>query len=221
MSDELVTLARFVGSNDAEAARAVLATEGIEAWLESTELVSMAWYLSNAVGDIPLKVRSEDEAAARAVLDRAVRQPDASEGASDRVEEDHCLACGTAMASSAACPECGWSFANADAEEADDVAPTDDEVADDDVEDEVVRTAGAGALGRMRTIMKWLIAAWAVTVVTSFTFAILMMCVAIAGRLTGNPEIVGDPAVGIAVFGLTTVLVVALIWRGWRRQRDR
>lgn len=121
MSEEFVTVATFPTLPEAEAARLMLETEGIPAFLGDAEVVSMDWLLGNAVGYVKVRVPPSHAAAASELLGRvdaerrrrraeAEADPDAGW---DDSGEMACLACGTAMPEDEhRCPSCGWSYAD-------------------------------------------------------------------------------------------------------------
>jgi TPR repeat protein len=63
-----VVVAVFTGLSEAEMARSVLEAEGLEAVLQGSQLVGMAWHLSNAVGGVRLAVPAEQAERARLLL---------------------------------------------------------------------------------------------------------------------------------------------------------
>ena len=66
--NSLITIESYELSYQAQLARAELAAAGIPSWLADETLVSMDWFISNAVGGIKLQVSSEDADAAREIL---------------------------------------------------------------------------------------------------------------------------------------------------------
>ncbi|RIK76652.1 MAG: hypothetical protein DCC68_18950 [Planctomycetota bacterium] len=107
---DLVNVGSFVTINDAEFARMLLESEGIEAYIADATIVSMDWLLGNAIGWIKVQVSAADEPRAREILaqwQRELRErPPASE--SDAIP---CLECGKEMPLGVAtCPECGWTY---------------------------------------------------------------------------------------------------------------
>ena len=80
MSSSLVMIARHLTSQEAETARAALALEGIDAYLEGDAMVGMVWLFSNAVGGVKLLVPQRDALRAFEVLRRAgcANEPDAA-----------------------------------------------------------------------------------------------------------------------------------------------
>jgi hypothetical protein len=79
MKKSLVTVANFGDVFEANLAKAMLESEGIQAHLADGELASMAWHLTGAVGGVKLQVLSSDEDAARALLAAAKSHGDAGE----------------------------------------------------------------------------------------------------------------------------------------------
>jgi len=121
MSDEFVTVATFPTLPEAEAARLMLETEGIPAFLGDAEIVSMDWLLGNAVGYVKVRVPPSHVAAASELLGRidaerrrrraeAETDPDAGW---DDTGPTACLACGATMPEGEnedRCLACGWSY---------------------------------------------------------------------------------------------------------------
>lgn len=70
MNDRLVTVASFENVFRAEYAKSLLHDEGIQAVVADGEFVSMAWYLSNAVGGIKVQVWEADAERAGHILER-------------------------------------------------------------------------------------------------------------------------------------------------------
>lgn len=56
----MVSIATFHSQTQAEAARLLLAHEGIEAVLVNETIVAMDWLLMNAIGGIKLQVKPQD-----------------------------------------------------------------------------------------------------------------------------------------------------------------
>jgi len=76
-----VVVASFVGIGEAEVARGMLESAGIQVHLGNRHLVSMFWHYSQATGGVRLMVTAEDADRARQLLD--LRQP-----ALEPVDED-------------------------------------------------------------------------------------------------------------------------------------
>lgn len=119
MSDELMTVATFTTLPEAEAARLMLETEGIPAFLSDAEIVSMDWLLGNAVGNIKLRVPASFAEPAAALLEQIEAERRARRDTADDeddfalTDEMTCLACGTHMPEDEhRCPSCGWSYAD-------------------------------------------------------------------------------------------------------------
>jgi hypothetical protein len=63
MKKSLVTVANFGDVFEANLAKAMLESEGIQAYLADGELATMAWHLTGAVGGVKLQVVSRHEEA--------------------------------------------------------------------------------------------------------------------------------------------------------------
>lgn len=115
MPDDLVTLETYSSLPEAEAALLLLRSHDIHAELWDAEIVNMDWMLGNAVGNIKLKVASSSvKLAAVVLLDWTTRRRGRG---SDALEDIACLNCGFELTDDDdACPECGWSFGEAEAD---------------------------------------------------------------------------------------------------------
>lgn len=118
-SPKLVQVGSYITVNDAEFARMLLESEGIEVFIADATIVAMDWLLGNAVGWIKVQVESANEERARALLEawhQEVRaRPPATETDS---EAANCLECGKEMPLGySACPACGWTYMTTNAEE--------------------------------------------------------------------------------------------------------
>jgi ribosomal protein L40E len=112
MTDELVTIATFQFLPEAEACKLRLEAEGLTVLLANAEIVSMDWFLANAIGNIKLQVPQSQAATATAVLEQVRSERRQREKQPHGVETNTCLACGAAMPNEASrCPACGWSYA--------------------------------------------------------------------------------------------------------------
>ena len=69
---KLVTLRQFRDLPEALLAKGSLESAGIECYLADENLVRLDWFISNFIGGIKLKVRPEDEAAARSLLEEPI-----------------------------------------------------------------------------------------------------------------------------------------------------
>ncbi len=69
MSDELVTIATFWNTVEANLARNRLEDGGLHAFLADEEATSMTWALTNALGGIKLQVYARESEDARAILE--------------------------------------------------------------------------------------------------------------------------------------------------------
>src|SRR5438874_1732494 len=112
MDDDLLTVASFRFSPEAEAARLLLEAEGIPGFLADTETVNMDWLLGNAIGHIKLQVPRDYADAASVLLEQIQTlrslEPEDLEESDDAV----CLSCGQVLEEDeTACPSCGWSYA--------------------------------------------------------------------------------------------------------------
>lgn len=126
MSNELVTLATYRSAPKADLARALLAEEGIQAFVADATAVTADWFLGNAVGYVKLEVPASQADAALELLRRHPQLLDT--GPPTAPDEDgttKCLACGAEMPDDDddVCPACGWTYDAAP----DDAAPGDDE----------------------------------------------------------------------------------------------
>jgi membrane protease YdiL (CAAX protease family) len=112
--NSLITIESYELSYQAQLARAELAAAGIPSWLADETLVSMDWFISNAVGGIKLQVSSEDADAAREILfaikDKAKQREEMSK---DVVVVFRCSSCKAVIAFSGSqigrienCPRC-------------------------------------------------------------------------------------------------------------------
>ena len=92
--DNLVTIATFDLPALAHAARIALENEGIPAFLADNNLVTMDWFLSNAVGGAKLQVAAGDAARAREILDRRTNSPASAETPAADALRFTCQECG-------------------------------------------------------------------------------------------------------------------------------
>jgi hypothetical protein len=69
---KLVTVRQFRDLPEALLAKGSLESAGIECYLADENLVRLDWFISNFIGGIKLKVRPEDEATARGILDEPI-----------------------------------------------------------------------------------------------------------------------------------------------------
>lgn len=115
MTDELVTIATFRFLPEAQASKLRLEADGLTVLLANAEIVSMDWFLANAIGNIKLQVPQSQAAAATAVLEQARNERRRREKQPQGVETNTCLACGATMREDASrCPACGWSYAGSE-----------------------------------------------------------------------------------------------------------
>jgi hypothetical protein len=89
MADTVVTLHRYSGLDEAYIACALLASEGVRAFLQDVHLVRFNWLYSNAIGGIRLQVAEEDRERASGILEAALLAVELGEGGAE------------------CCPECG------------------------------------------------------------------------------------------------------------------
>jgi hypothetical protein len=113
---KLVNVGSYVTINDAEFARMLLESEGIEAFIADATIVSMDWLLGNAIGWIKVQVESANEERARAILaawqEEIRNRPPPSE-----TEAVLCIECGNEMPQGVAiCPACGWTYLGSESE---------------------------------------------------------------------------------------------------------
>jgi len=112
MIDKLVTIDEFSNVYEADMAKMYIENEGMYVFLADFNIVAFDWFLSNAVGNIKLQVRTADVERAMALLAKA--RPTFGMGKPlDANESDDltCLACGTAMLEDQVkCGECGWGY---------------------------------------------------------------------------------------------------------------
>lgn len=89
---DLITIATFDNSLDAESVRGKLEAEGIQTFLKDENIVSIMWLYSTAVGGIKLQISSDDEIQAREILARP----------EERIPVDHVVI----GSSEIVCPSC-------------------------------------------------------------------------------------------------------------------
>jgi hypothetical protein len=119
MDDELVTVATFWYSHEAELAKVHLAEAGI-ASLVFDDLMTSFGYYGNATGGVKLQVAKGDVETALAVMAEWPKPRDRSVEESAGVDTLRCLSCGKRMLEDQIeCEECGWSYADAVDESAD------------------------------------------------------------------------------------------------------
>jgi hypothetical protein len=107
----LVTADTFVTATEAEFVRMLLEQAGVRAYLADAELVAMDWLLSNAVGQVKVRVAASDAARAAEVIDDYRRRRAGRPDDEAPPEAPACLSCGADFPEEAdACPTCGWSF---------------------------------------------------------------------------------------------------------------
>jgi membrane protease YdiL (CAAX protease family) len=105
-SGELVEIYRAHTLPEAQALGSALEQNGVAVRIDNEALQNAVGGLLAGWGTAPrILVRAEEEAAARALLDKLLERVRQSS------KDDECLACGAAMGSTPACPACGWSYA--------------------------------------------------------------------------------------------------------------
>jgi len=91
---ELITVAQFRDLPSALLAKGSLDSAGIEAFLADDNMIRMDWFISNLLGGIKLKVRSEDVEPAAEILSGPVPETFEVEGLGD-YEQPTCPRCGS------------------------------------------------------------------------------------------------------------------------------
>ncbi|MEK6236980.1 MAG: DUF2007 domain-containing protein [Planctomycetales bacterium] len=106
MSSELTTIASHMTPLEANLARGVLASEGIDSYLEGENTAGMAWHLSNAMGGVKLQVATDDVPQAVEILDRRSRE--GGDAAKKTLLLNNCSQCGAESEEGfEVCWECG------------------------------------------------------------------------------------------------------------------
>jgi hypothetical protein len=90
--NETVTLRQFRDLPEALLAKGSLESAGIQAYLVDDNMVRMDWFISNLLGGIKLKVRSEDAEAAVEILNQPIPEILDVEGVGD-FEQPKCPEC--------------------------------------------------------------------------------------------------------------------------------
>lgn len=80
---QLVTIREFRDLPEAELAKGLIESAGIEVFLADDNIVRMDWFYSNAVGGIKLQVKAEDAATAIDVLEQPIPDNFDVEGVGD------------------------------------------------------------------------------------------------------------------------------------------
>lgn len=91
----VVTVHSYRDLAEAYAGRALLESEGIQAWIADENLVRTNWFLSNLVGGLRLQVAEQDEAAAREILEQSTPPPIPYDS-EEVFEQPTCPKCGSA-----------------------------------------------------------------------------------------------------------------------------
>lgn len=201
MNRSLVTVAKFPSANEAEAARAALEAAGIRAYLQSAELVAMAWHLSNAVGDVQLQVDEADVEAARDILTEPATGTPSLETGEHASHSHRCADCGLCFdAAHATCPACGTP-ANATI---------------DVVRVPVVpeHSGRAGLLTSIRGGFRWVIWIWAAGGVLYIVSGLTLMLASMLrdvwrGTHGGAPAALGGIASLLALLGIAAATAMA------------
>jgi len=92
---ELITVAQFRDLPSALLAKGSLESAGIEAFLADDNMIRMDWFISNLLGGIKLKVRTEDAELAAEILSSPVPQAFEVEGGVGDYEQPTCPRCGS------------------------------------------------------------------------------------------------------------------------------
>ena len=90
--NETVTLRQFRDLPDALLAKGSLESAGIQAYLVDDNMIRMDWFISNLLGGIKLKVRSEDAEAASEILNQPIPEMIDVEGVGN-FEQPKCPRC--------------------------------------------------------------------------------------------------------------------------------
>jgi hypothetical protein len=90
----LVTVRQFRDLPEALLAKGSLESAGLECFLADENLVRMDWFISNFIGGIKLRVRPQDEAKARQILDEPILEGLYVEGVG-LYEQPRCPKCGS------------------------------------------------------------------------------------------------------------------------------
>jgi hypothetical protein len=120
MDEKLVTVATYRFLAEAEMARMHLADEGIQAFIADGQTITMDWFLGNALGYIKLEVAESQAQRAMAIMAKWPKPRMGADLAASDLEPLRCLACGKRMLEDQErCFECGWSYADASADDGD------------------------------------------------------------------------------------------------------
>ena len=122
MTERFVTIDQYQFLPEADAVRIHMLAEGLTAQLADAETVSTDWALGNAIGYIKLQVpESQVEKARRMPGELRARRKAREEAPVDTTDAGRCLACDAKLQpDQATCPDCGWSYADAEGEESTD-----------------------------------------------------------------------------------------------------
>lgn len=91
-SQSLQTIKQFRDLPEALLAKGCLESSGIEALLADDNMVRMDWFISNLIGGIRLKVKTEDTEAAIAILNQPIPENFEVEGIGN-YQQPHCPQC--------------------------------------------------------------------------------------------------------------------------------
>jgi len=89
----LETIGQFRDLQDADLAKGLLESAGIECFIADDNLVRMDWFYSNAVGGVKLLVRRQDAEEAIQILEQPI--PESFESDTGEYEQPRCPKCGS------------------------------------------------------------------------------------------------------------------------------
>ncbi len=92
MADALVTIRRYLWPHEAQIARSLLESEGIDAVVQDAHLAQIDWLYIQAIGGLRLQVAAADAAQAAAVLAAVEAAPPAP---AEEYDEGTCGSCGS------------------------------------------------------------------------------------------------------------------------------
>jgi len=107
---EVVEVATFLYSHEAEVARAVLEAHGIDSFIQDGEMARANWMLVGALGGVKLQVAAGDAERARALLEEdhtGESQEWEADGADDGAESEAGETAEPETATEVTCPFCG------------------------------------------------------------------------------------------------------------------
>ncbi|GAA0694545.1 DUF2007 domain-containing protein [Marinobacterium maritimum] len=91
----LVTIARYTYPYEAQIARALLDSEGIEAFVADEQTINMQWLYSDALGGVRLQVAAEDAELALRILQEDRETPLLEQEGEERTPCPVCGSCNT------------------------------------------------------------------------------------------------------------------------------